>query len=63
MALLDRSYGLGLGIKADENEMRNLEQQAKGQSTQGSISAPAPAGVDPKVWAVMTPEERALWNK
>lgn len=31
----------------------------------GGGSAPAgavPAGVDPKVWAVMTPQERALWN-
>jgi hypothetical protein len=25
-------------------------------------AAPPPAGVDPKIWAVMTPQERALWK-
>jgi hypothetical protein len=27
-----------------------------------ATSQPAPAGVDPKIWAAMTPEERALWK-
>lgn len=28
-----------------------------------AIGTAAPAGVDPSVWAVMTPEEKALWKK
>lgn len=39
--------------------------KTKGQK-QGAIlkqSAGTPAGVDPNVWAVMTPQEKALWQK
>jgi hypothetical protein len=32
------------------------------RGTLGNRSAPAPAGVDPQLWNVMTPEERALWQ-
>lgn len=62
LALLDRTYGLGLGIKADENEVRKLEQQAKGdQSTQQPKSG-LPAGVTEQEWNAMTPEEKALFQ-
>ncbi len=32
------------------------------RGTLGNRPAPAPAGVDPQLWNVMTPEERALWQ-
>ena len=32
------------------------------RGTLGNRPAPAPAGVDPQLWSVMTPEERALWQ-
>lgn len=36
---------------------------APGMQTAGAPAArQAPSGVDPKIWAVMTPQERALWK-
>jgi hypothetical protein len=32
------------------------------RESSGKVSS-SPSGVDPKVWAVMTPEEKALWKK
>jgi len=37
-------------------ERKSVLPRATGKSN-------APAGVDPKVWNVMTPEERSLWEK
>ena len=39
-----------------------LDADAAGSSTAPAASS-APAGVDAAVWNVMTPEERALWQK
>lgn len=36
--------------------------RAKKKKKSDGADKTAPAGVDPKVWAVMTPEERKLWN-
>lgn len=49
-------------LQAGENPN---EPKTKGQK-QGAMlkqSAGTPAGVDPSVWAVMTPQEKALWQK
>jgi hypothetical protein len=35
----------------------------RAQTKAGVSRAPGvPAGIDPKLWSVMTPEERALWQ-
>lgn len=34
----------------------------KPAAPKAAAATPAPSGVDPKVWAHMTPQERALWN-
>jgi hypothetical protein len=34
-----------------------------GSPAGNQVTQNAPAGIDPKVWNVMTPEERALWQK
>jgi hypothetical protein len=38
------------------------ERPAPRRGTLGNRPAPAPAGIDPQLWNVMTPEERALWQ-
>lgn len=38
-------------------------QQKSGQRLSGPERRGVPAGVDPAVWAVMTPQEKALWAK
>jgi hypothetical protein len=37
------------------------QPNASKSAAQGNLP-PAPAGVDPAVWAVMTPAERSLWQ-
>ena len=54
------------GYEANVEALNNIASKygSGGFLNQGT-NAPAPsapAGVDPKVWAVMTPEERALWK-
>jgi len=44
------------------DELRKLQTKYKSLNQGAAASGSVPAGVDPKVWAVMTPEERALWN-
>ena len=54
------------------NDYRTLEEALSRQpqrqvppprrGTIGNRPPPAPAGVDPQLWGVMTPEERALWQ-
>lgn len=63
IAVLDKAYGLGAGIKGiDENTIKSLSAEFKKSS--GAVEGvAAPSGVDPKVWGVMTPEERKLWQK
>lgn len=44
------------------DELRKLQNKYKSLNQGAAASGSVPVGVDPKVWAVMTPEERALWN-
>lgn len=60
LALLDKTYGLGMGIRADEKEMRTLEQQAKGGAQPNAQALPQ--GVTQKEWDAMTLEEKALFQ-
>lgn len=69
LSSLDRSMG---EQKAAENlkyildfidKKSDVLKTALGGTKPGNQSlGSAPSGVDPKVWAVMTPEERALWK-
>jgi hypothetical protein len=48
-----------------ESAMTRQPERAPPQPRRGTLgnrAAPAPAGVDPQLWNVMTPEERALWQ-
>ena len=48
-----------------EGALTKLPERAPPPPRRGTIGnrqAPAPAGVDPQLWGVMTPEERALWQ-
>jgi hypothetical protein len=49
-------------VKYHYSRWRNAVTKAQGQQTIGT-AAEAPVGVDAAVWNVMTPEERALWQK
>lgn len=45
-------------LKSLQEKYRSLNQ-----SQPAGATVQPPNGVDPRVWAVMTPEERALWNR
>jgi len=57
--IIDKLTGVdlktGKKVKPSAKERRALQLQS------GALSGTTPAGVDPAVWGVMTPEERALW--
>jgi hypothetical protein len=45
------------------NDIRNFtELLGVPRERQGEGTRAAPAGIDPRLWGVMTPEERALWQ-
>lgn len=48
----------GTGLSTEPITVPPLSSVMKGKG-----AAPAPAGVDPALWSVMTPQERALWQK
>lgn len=58
-------------FKAALNKIITYTEEAKERLRNAAKSAPAaptgasgvPTGVDPKIWAVMTPGEKALWQK
>ena len=43
--------------------VRKLEQQAGAAPQSSGSGSDIPEGVDPALWAVMTPEEKALWQR
>jgi hypothetical protein len=59
---LDKQFGTG-AVSAKLREqypwLSKEKSPARGQST----STPVPSGVDQRVWAAMTPQERSLWLK
>ena len=48
-------------LKKLQNKYKALNQPAPSASN-ANTPAKAPAGIDPKVWGAMTPEERDLWR-
>lgn len=62
MNALSEKYGSGKQITVEDIVGKNTARAPAGRGR--APTAPAvPAGVDPAVWGIMTPEERALWLK
>lgn len=60
--------GIAAGFGSDALDLYNKNMQEIGGNPvlaprAAGASGAAPAGVDPKIWAVMTPQEKALWQK
>mgnify|MGYP006921787579 CR=1 FL=1 len=61
----------GAAQAVDHRQRRGVDQQAHQASQQQAGAAPqssgsggdVPEGVDPALWAVMKPEEKALWQR
>lgn len=51
----------GVDLKTGKKVKLSAKERRMLQSQSGASPASAPTGVDPTVWGVMTPEERALW--
>lgn len=58
-AYQDVIHGPGQG---PERRPLMFEQQQQQQQPTGADTRPAPPGVDPKLWDLMPPEDRALWK-
>lgn len=56
-----------LDVEANRKALNNIEQKylRKPQASSGTTTSGdgPPPGIDPKLWKVMTPEERKLWQK
>jgi len=65
MNALSEKYGSGKQVTVEEIVGKSPERAPAGRGRSAAPAAPAaaPAGVDPKLWEFLSPEERALWRK
>lgn len=66
LQVLENAYGLNSrvsGVSPESVSAIQKEAKEKTAAPAGQPSAGPPPGIDPAVWNVMTPQERALWRK